>query len=99
MIDEIYMLFPNEQEEIRANRNRNTLFKKDKIYEFGEDPEIWFDSESKSTGYRLIFVMHKESNKFYENLNIDNMWKWFHEMPRELRYVTIKDLTVYNNQK
>lgn len=97
--DEIYMLFPNEQEEIRANRNRNTLFKKDKIYEFGEDPEIWFDSESKSTGYRLIFVMHKESNKFYENLNIDNMWKWFHEMPRELRYVTIKDLTVYNNQK
>ena len=97
--DEIYMLFPNEQEKIRANRDRNTVFKRDNIYDFGNDPEIWFDSpDKKSTGFRLIFVMHKESNKFYEKLNIDNMWKWFHEMPRDIRNVTIKDFTVYNQK-
>jgi hypothetical protein len=26
------------------------------------------------------------------------MWKWIFEIPRELRYVTIKDFTVYNKQ-
>ena len=97
--DEIYMLFPNEQEGIRANRDRNTIFKRDNIYDFGNDPEIWFDSpDKKNTGFRLIFVIHKESNKFYEKLNIDNMWKWFHEMPRDIRNVIIKDFTVYNQK-
>ena len=96
--DEIYMLFPHKEEKKNANRDRNTVFKKDKEYKFGNQPEIWFDSEKKSTGYRLVIVMHKEERTFFETLNIDNMWKWIFEIPRELRYVTIKDFTVYNKQ-
>jgi hypothetical protein len=96
--DEVYMLLPHEEEKKKANRDRNTIFKKDKEYKFGNQPEIWFDSEKKSTGYRLVIVMHKEERTFFETLNIDNMWKWIFEIPRELRYVTIKDFTVYNKQ-
>ena len=96
--DEVYMLFPNEEEKKTAKRDRNTVFKKDKEYKFGNQPEIWFNSEKKSTGYRLVIVMHKEERTFFETLNIDNMWKWIFEIPRELRYVTIKDFTVYNKQ-
>ena len=96
--DEVYMLFPHGEEKKKANRDRNTVFKKDKEYKFGNQPEIWFDSEKKSTGYRLVIVMHKEERTFFETLNIDNMWKWIFEIPRELRYVTIKDFTVYNKQ-
>ena len=96
--DEVYMLFPNVEEKKKAKRDRNTIFKKDKEYKFGNQPEIWFDSEKKSTGYRLVIVMHKEERTFFETLNIDNMWKWIFEIPRELRYVTIKDFTVYNKQ-
>ena len=96
--DEVYMLFPHEEEKKKAKRDRNTIFKKDKEYKFGNQPEIWFDSEKKSTGYRLVIVMHKEERTFFETLNIDNIWKWIFEIPRELRYVTIKDFTVYNKQ-
>jgi len=96
--DEVYMLFPHEEEKKKAKRDRNTVFKKSKLYKFGNQPEIWFDSEKKSTGYRLVIVMHKEERTFFQTLNIDNMWKWIFEIPRELRYVTIKDFTVYNKQ-
>jgi len=96
--DEVYMLFPHEEENKKANRDRNTVFKEGEPYKFGNQPEIWFDSEKKSTGYRLVIVMHKEERTFFETLNIDNMWKWIFEIPRELRYVTIKDFTVYNKK-
>ena len=92
------MLFPFKKEKELANRDRNTVFKEGEPYKFGNQPEIWFDSEKKSTGYRLVIVMHKEERMFFETLNIDNMWKWIFEIPRELRYVTIKDFTVYNQQ-
>jgi len=95
--DEVYMLFP-QVENKKANRDRNTVFKEGEAYKFGNQPEIWFDSEKKSTGYRLVIVMHKEERTFFETLNIDNMWKWIFEIPRELRYVTIKDFTVYNKK-
>ena len=94
--EEVYMLFPNEEEEINANRASNTIFMKDSIITFGDHPEIWVDSEDKSTGYRLVFVMHKEERTFFATLNIDNMWKWIFEIPRESRYVTIEDFTVHN---
>ena len=96
--DEVYMLFPNVEEKKTAKRDRNTVFIKDTVYKFGNHPEIWFDSEKKSTGYRLVIVMHKEERTFFETLNIDNMWKWIFEIPRELRYVVIEDFTVYNKQ-
>ena len=96
--DEVYMNFPHEEEKKIANRDKNTIFKKDKEYEFGNQPEIWFDSVNKSTGYRLVIVIHKEERRFFETLNVDNMWKWIWEIPRELRAVTIKDFTVYNNK-
>jgi hypothetical protein len=96
--DEVYMLFPHEEEKKKANRYRNTVFKEGEAYKFGNQPEIWFDSEKKSTWYRLVIVMHKEERTFFETLNIDNMWKWIFEIPRELRDVTIKDFTVYNKQ-
>jgi hypothetical protein len=96
--DSVSILFPHEEEKINADRDRTTIFKKNKEYKFGNQPEIWFDSEKKSTGYRLVIVMHKEERTFFETLNIDNMWKWFFEIPRELRYITIKDFTVYNKQ-
>jgi len=95
--DEVYMLFP-QVENKKANRDRNTVFKEGETYKFGNQPEIWFDSEKKSTGYRLLIVMHKEERRFLETLNIDNMWQWIFEIPRELKYVTIKDFTVYNKK-
>ena len=97
--NEVYMLFPSEEEEIYAKRESNTILKKNSTITFGDHPEFWFDSEDKSTGYRLVFVMHKEENMFYETLNIENMWKWIFEIPRELRYITIENFTVYNNNK
>ncbi|GIS07899.1 MAG: hypothetical protein CM15mP112_00110 [Flavobacteriales bacterium] len=36
---------------------------------------------------------------FHETLNIENMWKWIFEIPRELRYVTIENFTVYNENE
>lgn len=96
--DKVYMLFPHEEEKKKANRDRNTVFKEGEAYKFGNQPVIWFDSEKKSTGYRLVIVMHKEERTFFETLNIDNMWKWIFKIPRELRDVTIKNFTVYNKQ-
>jgi len=96
--DEVYLLFPNNDEKKRANRDDKTIFKKSKVYEFGDDPGIWFDSEDESTSYRLVFVMHKEERMFHKTLNGENMWEWIFEIPRELRYVTIEDFTVYNKQ-
>jgi len=96
--EEVYMLFPRKDENKQVNTDDKTIFKKSKVYEFGEDPEIWFDSEDKSTGYRLLIVMHKEERIFHKNLNAENMWEWIFEIPRELRYVVIEDFTVYNKQ-
>lgn len=96
--DEVYLLFPNEEEKKYERRDGSTIFKKNKKYEFGNHPEIWFNAEEKSTGYRLIFVIHKEEIMFHETLNIENMWKWIFEIPRELRYVTIENFTVYNEK-
>ena len=96
--DEVYMLFPNKDENIRAKRDGKTIFKKSKVYEYGDDPEIWFDAEGKSTGYRLLIVMHKEERIFHKTLNSENMWEWIFEIPRELRHVAIEDFTVYNKQ-
>ena len=56
----VYIIFPNEF----ANRNKNTIFKKDKVYKFGDQPKYWFNSEKKSTAYRLVIVMHKEERTF-----------------------------------
>ena len=92
------MLFPDEGHKEYANRDRNTIFNRDKEYKFGDDAGIWFNSEEKSTEYRLVIVMHKEERIFFETLNIDNMWKWIFEIPRELRYITIENFTVYNKQ-
>jgi len=96
--DEIYLLFPNEKEKKYARRDGSTIFKKNKKYEFGNHPEIWFNAEEKNTGYRLIFVIHKQEIMFHETLNIENMWKWIFEIPRKLRYVTIENFTVYDEK-
>ena len=96
--NEVYKLFPDSLQKELKYRERNTVFKEHERHEFGDHPRIWLDAEGKSTGYRLVIVMHKEERTFFETLNIDNMWKWFFEIPRELRYVTIKDFTVYNQK-
>lgn len=96
--NEVYKLFPDSLQKELKYRERNTVFKEHERHEFGDHPRIWLDAEGKSTGYRLVIVMHKEERTFFETLNIDNMWKWFFEIPRELRYITIKDFIVYNKQ-
>jgi hypothetical protein len=96
--DEVAIIFPHEEEKKRADRASNTIFQKNTLYKFGENPEIWFDSKEKSTGYRLVIVMHKEERIFFETLSIDNMWQWIFEIPRDQRHVTIEDFTVYNKK-
>lgn len=97
--EEIILLFPSELEAKHAKRDESTIFKKNKKYIFGDDPAYTlYNEKEKSTGYRLIFVMHKEENIFSEELNIDNMWKWIFEIPRELRNVEIENFTVYNKK-
>jgi hypothetical protein len=93
--NEVYMVFPNEDEKKQAYRDGKTIFKKNQVYRYGDNPEIWFNAEDKSTSYRLLFVMHKEERLFYKTLNSENMWEWIFEIPRELRYVAIEDFTVY----
>jgi len=98
MDNEVYKIFPDSLQKELKDRDRNTVFKEHERYEFGDHPRIWLNAEGRSTGYRKVIVMHKEKRTFFETLNIDNMWKWIFEIPRELRYVTIKDFTVYNKQ-
>jgi hypothetical protein len=95
--NKVHLLFPASESTISATAgNGSIIFNKNVTHGFGDQPVFWFDSDAKSTSYRLIFVLHKDERKFREAINIDNMWKWIFEIPRDLRYVTIEDFIVFN---